>query len=46
MGTHPSSFTGATKETVVNFTFLHIHISEELKWSNHTDTVVKKTATL
>jgi hypothetical protein len=29
-------------ETVKNVKFLSKHISEKLKWSNHTDTVVKK----
>lgn len=29
-------------ETIKNAKFLGVHISNELKWSNHTDTVVKK----
>lgn len=29
-------------EMVKNIKFLGVHISEELKWSNHPDTVVKK----
>ena len=35
----------AAVETVKNLKFLCVPISEELKWSNHTDTVAK-TATL
>ena len=32
---------GAAVEMVNNFKFLGLHISEKLKWSNYTDTVVK-----
>jgi hypothetical protein len=29
-------------ERVVSFTFLGVHITDKLKWSTHTDSVVKK----
>ena len=32
---------GVAVEMVNNFKFLWVHISEKLKWSDHTDTVVK-----
>ncbi|KAM9538879.1 uncharacterized protein ACWYII_037673 [Salvelinus alpinus] len=33
---------GTTVEPVNNFEFFGVHISEKLKWFNHTNTVVKK----
>ena len=41
-GHAPILINGATVDMVKNVKFLGIHISEELKWSSHTDTVVKK----
>jgi hypothetical protein len=31
-----------TVEKVQSFKFLSVHITDDLKWSNHTDSVVKK----
>ena len=40
---HPTILVnGATVEMVNNSKFVGVHISEKLKWSNHTDTIVKK----
>ena len=41
-GYAPILINGATVEMVNNFKLLGVHISEKLKWSNHTDTVVEK----
>lgn len=42
VGHAPILINGGNMETVKNFKFLGVHISDELKWSNHTDTMVKK----
>ena len=39
---HPIHIKGAAVEKVESFKFLGVHITEKLKWSTHTDSVVKK----
>ena len=39
--TPPIHIDGTTAEKVESFKFLGIHITDKLKWSNHTDSVVK-----
>jgi hypothetical protein len=38
----PIHIDGATVEKVKSFKFLSVHITDNLKWSTHTDSVVKK----
>jgi hypothetical protein len=39
---HPIHIDGTVVEKVGSFKFLSIHITDKLKWSTHTDSVVKK----
>ena len=38
----PIHIEGTTGEKVESFKFLGVHITDKLKWSTHTDSVVKK----
>ena len=38
----PIHIDGTTVEKVQSFKFLGVHITDDLKWSNHTDSVAKK----
>jgi hypothetical protein len=38
----PIHINGTTVEKVKSFELLGVHITDKLKWSNHTDSVVKK----
>ena len=38
----PINIDGTVVERLVSFKFLSVHITDKLKWSNHTDSVVKK----
>ena len=38
----PIHIAGTVVERVVSFKFLCVHITDKLKWSTHTDSVVKK----
>ena len=38
----PIHIDGTVVERVESFKFLGVHIMDKLKWSNHTDSVVKK----
>ena len=38
----PIHINGTTVEKVESFKFLRVHITDKLKWSTHTDSVVKK----
>jgi hypothetical protein len=39
---NPIHIDGATVERVESFKFFGVHITEDLTWSSHTSTVVKK----
>ena len=39
---HPIHIDGTVVEKVESFNFLGVHITDKLKWSTHTDSVVKK----
>ena len=38
----PKHIDGTSVEKVESFKFLGVHIADDLKWSTHTDSVVKK----
>ena len=38
----PIHIEGTAVEKVEGFMFLRVHITDQLKWSTHTDSVVKK----
>ena len=38
----PIHIDGTTVEKVESFKFLGVHITDKLKWSTHTDSVLKK----
>ena len=38
----PIHITGTAAEKIEHFKFLGVHINDKLKWSTHTDSVVKK----
>ena len=42
-GTPPITINGTTVEWVSSFTFLGVHISEDLTWTHHTDAITKMT---